>query len=54
MLAVRTNQGVRKRLVNQEATERYIQQGLLIEQNGYIMATTQGFHVLNRIIEEVM
>lgn len=54
MLALRTNQGVSKKLVNQEAAERYIQQGLLIEQNGYIMATTQGFHVLNRIIEEVM
>ena len=38
----------------QRGAEQYIQQGLLIEQNGYIMATTQGFHVLNRIIEEVM
>ena len=54
MLALRTNQGVNKRLVNQDATERYIQQGLLVEQDGYIKATTQGFHVLNRIIEEVM
>lgn len=54
MLALRTSQGVNKRLVNQEAAERYIQQGLLVEQDRYIKATTQGFHVLNRIIEEVM
>lgn len=54
MLALRTSQGVNKRLLNQDAIERYIQQGLLVEQDGYIKATTQGFHVLNRIIEEVM
>lgn len=54
MLALRTSQGVSKKLVNQDAAERYIQQGLLVEQDGYIKATTQGFHVLNRIIEEVM
>ena len=54
MLALRTSHGVDKTLVNQEAAKRYIQQGLLAEQDGYIMATTQGFHVLNRIIEEVL
>ena len=54
MLVLRTSHGVDKTLVNQEAAKRYIQQGLLAEQDGYIMATTQGFHVLNRIIEEVL
>ena len=54
MLALRTCRGVAKKRLNQEAAERYIQQGLLTEKNGFIMATTQGFHVLNRIIEDVM
>ena len=54
MLALRTCRGVAKKRLNQEEAERYIQQGLLTEKNGFIMATTQGFHVLNRIIEDVM
>lgn len=54
MLALRTCRGVAKKRLSQEAAERYIQQGLLTEKNGFIMATTQGFHVLNRIIEDVM
>lgn len=54
MLGLRTQQGVEKQWVNQEAAQTYIQQGLLIESKGRLTATTQGFHILNRIIEDLL
>ena len=54
MLGLRTKQGVNKAVVNAEAAQRYIEQGLLIEQEGKIIATTTGMHVLNRVIEDLL
>ena len=54
MLGLRTKQGVNKAVVNAEAAQRYIEQGLLIEHKGRIIATTMGMHVLNRVIEDLL
>lgn len=54
MLGMRTREGVPKHIVNQQAAENYIQQGLLIENNEHYIATTKGFHLLNRIIEDLL
>lgn len=54
MLALRTNRGVNKKHINTTAAQKYIQQGMLTERNGHIIATTQGFHILNRIIEDLV
>jgi len=54
MLGLRTNHGVNQTLVNMSAAQPYIQKGLLTLSNGHVIATTQGFHILNRIIEDIL
>lgn len=54
MLGLRTQQGVGKEMVNTVAAQQYIQQGLLTEKAGRLVATTKGFHILNRIIEDLL
>ena len=54
MLGLRTCQGVPKELINFSNALPYLQQGLLRENGNNILATTQGYHILNRIIEDLI
>ena len=54
MLGLRTCQGVPKDMINISKAQPYIQQGLLMENGNRILATTQGYHILNRIIEDLI
>lgn len=54
MLGLRTNRGVAKSLIRKDISE-YVIKGLLREtEEGHIVATQQGLHILNRIIEDLM
>lgn len=54
MLGLRTNRGVTKSLIRKDISV-YIANGLLREtEDGHIVATRQGIHILNRIIEDLM
>ena len=54
MLGLRTQQGISQEWVHMDAAQPYIQQGLLTEKAGRLTATTKGFHILNRIIEDLL
>ena len=54
MLGLRTNQGVAVEDINMAKAEVHLQQGLLRREGNRVIATTQGFHVLNRIIEDLV
>ena len=54
MLGLRTNRGVAMEDINSHKAEAYIQQGLLQQVGTRVVATTKGFHILNRIIEELV
>ena len=54
MLGLRTNQGVAIKDINARKAQHYIQQGLLMQKDTRIIATTKGFHILNRIIEDLL
>ena len=54
MLGLRTNKGVAIEHINMDKAQRYIEQGLLRREGEMVVATTQGFHVLNRIIEDLV
>mgnify|MGYP003293688066 FL=1 len=54
MLGLRTNRGVAKKDIDMRKAEKYIAQGLLEDKGEFVAATTQGFHILNRIIEELV
>lgn len=54
MLGLRTNQGIASHLTDPAKAESYIQQGLLRREGDRLIATTQGFHILNRIIEDLV
>ena len=54
MLGLRTNRGVAKKDIDMRQAEKYIAQGLLEDKGERVAATTQGFHILNRIIEELV
>ena len=54
MLGLRTCQGVPTNLINISKALPYLQQGLLRENGNNILATTQGYHILNRIIEDLI
>jgi oxygen-independent coproporphyrinogen-3 oxidase len=54
MLGLRTNKGVSIEHINMDKAQRYIEQGLLRREGEMVVATTQGFHVLNRIIEDLV
>lgn len=53
MLGLRTNKGVAMEDINTAKAETYLQQGLLLQKGNRLIATTQGFHILNRIIEDL-
>ena len=54
MLGLRTNRGISRALVN-ESARTHIQAGRLREtEDGRLVATQEGLHILNRIIEDLM
>ena len=54
MLALRTHHGVAADAIPMHKAQPYIQQGLLRLQDNRIVATQQGLHILNRIIEDLL
>ena len=54
MLSLRTNKGVAMEDIDSHKAQAYIQQGLLKEVGTRVVATTKGFHILNRIIEDLV
>ena len=54
MLGLRTNQGISSCEINLSKAMPYIEQGLLTQKGERIMATTRGYHILNRIIEDLL
>ena len=54
MLSLRTSQGVSKADIDMNKAKPYIEQGLLEDKGDRLAATTQGFHILNRIIEDLL
>ena len=54
MLGLRTSQGVAKADIDMHKAKPYLEQGLLEDKGERVAATTEGFHILNRIIEELL
>ena len=54
MLGLRTNKGVAMEDIDNNKAQPYIQQGLLQQVGTRLVATTKGFHILNRIIEDLV
>ncbi len=54
MLGLRTNRGVAMEDIDSSKAEAYIQQGWLKKVGTRVVATTKGFHILNRIIEDLV
>lgn len=54
MLGLRTNRGIPTKIIDIEKAKKYIHQGLLKQVGENIVATTEGFHILNRIIEDLI
>ena len=54
MLSLRTNKGVAMNDIDNNKAQPYIQQGLLQQVGTRLVATTKGFHILNRIIEDLV
>ena len=54
MLGLRTSQGVAKADIDMHKAKPYLEQGLLEDKGEHVAATTQGFHILNRIIEDLL
>lgn len=54
MLGLRTNSGIGIDEIDRSKAQPYIAQGMLIEKDNRIVATTKGYHILNRIIEDLI
>ena len=54
MLSLRTSQGVLKSDIDMHKAKPYLEQGLLEDKGDRVSATTQGFQILNRIIEDLV
>jgi oxygen-independent coproporphyrinogen-3 oxidase len=54
MLDLRTNQGVAIEDIDIRKAKPYIQKQLLRQQGTRLIVTTKGFHILNRIIEDLI
>lgn len=54
MLGLRTNQGISSSEIDLSKALPYLEQGLLTQKGERIMATTKGYHILNRIIEDLL
>ena len=54
MLGLRTHHGVAANEIPMHKAQGYIHRGLLSAQGNRIVATTQGYHILNTIIEDLL
>lgn len=54
MLGLRTRHGVAANKIPMHKAQGYINRGLLSAQGNRIVATTQGYHILNTIIEDLL
>ena len=54
MLELRTNSGIGIDEIDRSKAQPYIAQGMLMEKDNRIVATTKGYHILNRIIEDLI
>ena len=54
MLGLRTNQGIAIQEIDISKAMPYIEQNLLVQKGERIVATTKGYHILNRIIEDLV
>ena len=54
MLGLRTNKGIAISEIDRSKALPYIQEGWLEEKDNRIAATTKGYHILNRIIEDLI
>lgn len=54
MLGLRTRHGVAANEIPMHKAQGYIERGLLSAQDNRIVATTQGYHILNTIIEDLL
>ena len=54
MLGLRTRHGVAANEIPMQKAQGYINRGLLSVQGNRIVATTQGYHILNTIIEDLL
>lgn len=54
MLGLRTNQGISSCEIDLSKARPYLEQGLLTQKGERIVATTKGYHILNRIIEDLL
>jgi oxygen-independent coproporphyrinogen-3 oxidase len=54
MLGLRTSKGISIDEIPMSKALPYVQQGLLQEKGQHIVATTKGYHILNRIIEDLI
>ena len=54
MLGLRTNRGVAMAAVDMNRAKGYVQRGLLRQEGERLVATKEGFHILNRIIEDLV
>lgn len=54
MLGLRTNQGISICEIDLSKARPYLEQGLLTQKSERIVATTKGYHILNRIIEDLL
>ena len=54
MLGLRTNRGIGIDEIDRSKAQPYIAQGMLMEKDNRIVATTKGYHILNRIIEDLI
>ena len=54
MLGLRTNQGITIDEIRMRNAQPYLEQGLLRQKGNRLVATTKGYHILNRIIEDLI
>lgn len=54
MLGLRTNQGIAINEIRMNNAQPYLEQGLLHQKGNRLVATTKGYHILNRIIEDLI
>jgi oxygen-independent coproporphyrinogen-3 oxidase len=54
MLGLRTSEGVKCSIVKMDKAQAYISKGLLQFNGENLVATTKGYHILNRIIEDLI
>ena len=54
MLGLRTSEGIALSDVDETKALPYLRRGLLLQKGNRLVATTEGYHILNRIIEDLI